>query len=154
MAEPLTLADLKALGAASAESGPDQIVFLSGYGETGTNVFVPVETERGNIGYVIAAPPEWASELLLNAFSSRATASVSGTCPACGAVSTFKLEGGSKVQMDGISIVHEETCLASDEMLTALFKFEYDARHPKAGRNEPCPCGSGKKFKKCHGLSN
>jgi uncharacterized protein YecA (UPF0149 family) len=19
------------------------------------------------------------------------------------------------------------------------------------GRNEPCPCGSGKKFKKCHG---
>lgn len=22
---------------------------------------------------------------------------------------------------------------------------------PKIGRNEPCPCGSGKKFKKCHG---
>jgi hypothetical protein len=22
----------------------------------------------------------------------------------------------------------------------------------KVGRNEPCPCGSGKKFKKCHGL--
>jgi len=22
---------------------------------------------------------------------------------------------------------------------------------PKVGRNEPCPCGSGKKFKKCHG---
>jgi preprotein translocase SecA subunit len=22
---------------------------------------------------------------------------------------------------------------------------------PKAGRNDPCPCGSGKKFKKCHG---
>jgi hypothetical protein len=22
---------------------------------------------------------------------------------------------------------------------------------PKAGRNEPCPCGSGKKYKKCHG---
>jgi hypothetical protein len=21
------------------------------------------------------------------------------------------------------------------------------------GRNEPCPCGSGKKFKKCHGLT-
>jgi uncharacterized protein YecA (UPF0149 family) len=20
-----------------------------------------------------------------------------------------------------------------------------------AGRNEPCPCGSGKKYKKCHG---
>jgi len=23
----------------------------------------------------------------------------------------------------------------------------------KIGRNEPCPCGSGKKFKKCHGLN-
>jgi hypothetical protein len=23
----------------------------------------------------------------------------------------------------------------------------------KAGRNDPCPCGSGKKFKKCHGAS-
>jgi hypothetical protein len=24
---------------------------------------------------------------------------------------------------------------------------------PKTGRNEPCPCGSGKKFKKCHGAA-
>jgi len=24
---------------------------------------------------------------------------------------------------------------------------------PKVGRNEPCPCGSGKKFKKCHGAN-
>jgi preprotein translocase subunit SecA len=24
--------------------------------------------------------------------------------------------------------------------------------HPKVGRNDPCPCGSGKKFKKCHGV--
>lgn len=23
----------------------------------------------------------------------------------------------------------------------------------KVGRNEPCPCGSGQKFKKCHDLS-
>ncbi|MBO0719513.1 MAG: preprotein translocase subunit SecA [Blastocatellia bacterium] len=23
--------------------------------------------------------------------------------------------------------------------------------HPKVGRNNPCPCGSGKKYKKCHG---
>ena len=22
---------------------------------------------------------------------------------------------------------------------------------PKVGRNEPCPCGSGKKYKQCHG---
>lgn len=24
-------------------------------------------------------------------------------------------------------------------------------KDPKVGRNDPCPCGSGKKFKKCHG---
>ena len=23
---------------------------------------------------------------------------------------------------------------------------------PKVGRNEPCPCGSGKKYKNCHGI--
>ena len=22
---------------------------------------------------------------------------------------------------------------------------------PKIGRNDPCPCGSGKKYKQCHG---
>ncbi|MGD1047612.1 MAG: SEC-C metal-binding domain-containing protein [Candidatus Krumholzibacteriaceae bacterium] len=26
--------------------------------------------------------------------------------------------------------------------------------HPRSGRNDPCPCGSGKKYKKCHGLGN
>jgi preprotein translocase subunit SecA len=23
--------------------------------------------------------------------------------------------------------------------------------YPKVGRNDPCPCGSGKKYKICHG---
>jgi len=26
-----------------------------------------------------------------------------------------------------------------------------EANVPKVGRNERCPCGSGKKYKKCHG---
>jgi preprotein translocase subunit SecA len=25
-------------------------------------------------------------------------------------------------------------------------------KEDKIGRNDPCPCGSGKKYKKCHGL--
>jgi preprotein translocase subunit SecA len=25
---------------------------------------------------------------------------------------------------------------------------------PKVGRNDPCPCGSGKKYKKCHGSAS
>ncbi|MBN1494857.1 preprotein translocase subunit SecA [Candidatus Peregrinibacteria bacterium] len=28
-----------------------------------------------------------------------------------------------------------------------------DAKYAGAGRNDPCPCGSGKKFKKCHGAN-
>ena len=27
----------------------------------------------------------------------------------------------------------------------------FHRNQPKVGRNDPCPCGSGKKFKKCHG---
>ena len=29
----------------------------------------------------------------------------------------------------------------------------YQRQHTKVGRNDPCPCGSGKKFKKCCGLA-
>ena len=29
----------------------------------------------------------------------------------------------------------------------------YQRQHPKIGRNDPCPCGSGKKFKQCCGLA-
>jgi yecA family protein len=36
---------------------------------------------------------------------------------------------------------------ALDEYLGA----EPDTQKPKVGRNDPCPCGSGKKFKHCHG---
>jgi preprotein translocase subunit SecA len=25
---------------------------------------------------------------------------------------------------------------------------------PKVKRNDPCPCGSGKKYKKCHGRAS
>ena len=27
---------------------------------------------------------------------------------------------------------------------------ESEERHAATGRNDPCPCGSGKKYKKCH----
>jgi uncharacterized protein len=30
----------------------------------------------------------------------------------------------------------------------------YVRPEPKVGRNEPCPCGSGKKYKKCCGSAN
>ncbi|HMY58664.1 MAG TPA: SEC-C metal-binding domain-containing protein [Pseudomonadota bacterium] len=32
-----------------------------------------------------------------------------------------------------------------------LAKQPFIRQDPKVGRNDPCPCGSGKKYKKCHG---
>jgi preprotein translocase subunit SecA len=37
----------------------------------------------------------------------------------------------------------------SGESSAEVETFVRDGR--KVGRNEPCPCGSGKKFKRCHG---
>ncbi len=40
-----------------------------------------------------------------------------------------------------------------DEMPTGRVASEPVIREePKVGRNDPCPCGSGKKYKKCHGV--
>ncbi|MEO7010163.1 MAG: SEC-C metal-binding domain-containing protein, partial [Caldimonas sp.] len=38
--------------------------------------------------------------------------------------------------------------------LTSELRYKVDTVRrdtPKVGRNDPCPCGSGKKFKQCHG---
>lgn len=37
--------------------------------------------------------------------------------------------------------------------LTVIDKYYYNEKYDKAGRNNPCPCDSGKKFKKCCGQS-
>jgi len=41
----------------------------------------------------------------------------------------------------------------ADEVMGILAAEEQDATDtmPKVGRNDPCPCGSGKKYKHCHG---
>lgn len=35
--------------------------------------------------------------------------------------------------------------------LTRAYKTSKIVHHEKIGRNDPCPCGSGKKYKNCHG---
>ena len=43
----------------------------------------------------------------------------------------------------------------SEEELKRLYKEQRESRtvrkEKKVGRNDPCPCGSGKKYKKCCG---
>ena len=38
-----------------------------------------------------------------------------------------------------------------DEIAKAYKKSKTVVKENKVGRNEPCPCGSGKKYKKCCG---
>ncbi|MBJ6981383.1 MULTISPECIES: preprotein translocase subunit SecA [unclassified Luteimonas] len=40
---------------------------------------------------------------------------------------------------------------ADEEAATPDYQLDGPPGMPKVGRNEPCPCGSGKKFKHCHG---
>jgi preprotein translocase subunit SecA len=52
---------------------------------------------------------------------------------------------------------HDEASAMQEEAAEDLPQDEVEAVQPfvrdgrKVGRNEPCPCGSGKKFKQCHG---
>jgi len=39
----------------------------------------------------------------------------------------------------------------ADEPEVQLPKVSIRRDTPKVGRNDPCPCGSGKKYKHCHG---
>ena len=50
-------------------------------------------------------------------------------------VSRFRREGGAWLYVDGHLVGQDASARAA----------------PKAGRNDPCPCGSGRKFKKCCG---
>lgn len=39
--------------------------------------------------------------------------------------------------------------VTGDELKNPTVKYET----PRPGRNDPCPCGSGRKYKKCHGFA-
>jgi uncharacterized protein YecA (UPF0149 family) len=56
----------------------------------------------------------------------------------------FSVEGQVKVTQEG----YVSELVASEDLRTPV---KTPAGEMKAGRNDACPCGSGKKFKKCHG---
>jgi preprotein translocase subunit SecA len=59
----------------------------------------------------------------------------------------MQFQHAQAVAMDGGS--EEE---GGEEGSSAALPHEPFVRESKkVGRNEPCPCGSGKKFKQCHG---
>ncbi len=63
--------------------------------------------------------------------------------------------------MTNVRYIHAETnamaATAEEEPAQPIMPVPietYVRSEPKVGRNDPCPCGSGKKFKQCHGQLN
>jgi uncharacterized protein len=59
--------------------------------------------------------------------------------------------------------MRNEAANSMGDSITAMYLYWLDKRishapirrdGPKVGRNDPCPCGSGKKYKSCHGSSD
>jgi len=50
-----------------------------------------------------------------------------------------------------LELQHADASSAAPEPAAAAEATTFVREQPKVGRNEPCPCGSGKKFKQCHG---
>jgi preprotein translocase subunit SecA len=63
--------------------------------------------------------------------------------PSSGATAGPAANGAAQPTTDG------DGGMAEPEQLRPVVKSEME----KTGRNEPCPCGSGKKFKNCHGAA-
>ncbi|MCI0666859.1 MAG: preprotein translocase subunit SecA [Methylococcaceae bacterium] len=63
-----------------------------------------------------------------------------------------------RISVDQLSYEHAEvqSSLADPEMPDNSVETQKPIKRagPKIGRNEPCPCGSGKKYKQCHGKLN
>jgi len=60
---------------------------------------------------------------------------------------TMKFEHAGAGTLSG----EDQSTQQSDRAGTATGQSPYVRKNKKVGRNEPCPCGSGKKFKQCHG---
>ncbi|MGA3189893.1 MAG: SEC-C metal-binding domain-containing protein [Bryobacteraceae bacterium] len=56
-----------------------------------------------------------------------------------------------RLRLNGLAPVFAEEEGASSQEPVASIEETAPARQEKVGRNDPCPCGSGKKFKKCCG---
>jgi preprotein translocase subunit SecA len=73
---------------------------------------------------------------------------------------TVKIESNEQIEQaateleDRAENLHNVTYTAPDESgqpVTTAEQQTFAAQMPSVGRNEPCPCGNGKKFKFCHG---
>ncbi len=63
-----------------------------------------------------------------------------------------KLDSLAKRRMSTEEVEAEEAAIEKGKEERAKDPSKYQLHHDQqVGRNDPCPCGSGKKYKKCHG---
>ncbi|MFA6254129.1 MAG: preprotein translocase subunit SecA [Candidatus Paceibacterota bacterium] len=62
-----------------------------------------------------------------------------------------KIEGEIKTEEIKIKEVHDQAELILNSSSAQASSTPAKSNEPKVGRNDPCPCGSGLKYKKCHG---
>jgi preprotein translocase subunit SecA len=102
----------------------------------------PVLTEEG--GAPVAMPPRRAarprSPLILSGPSEEPVPAFAGAARAVGSGQTASAESAASRQPPRVG--------GDDAAVKTVRRDE-----PKVGRNDPCPCGSGKKYKKCHGTA-
>jgi len=56
-----------------------------------------------------------------------------------------------EASQEGLELQHAEVSAPQAQAEPDPERATFVRNQPKVGRNEPCPCGSGKKFKQCHG---
>ena len=65
---------------------------------------------------------------------------------------TLHADSGEHQQLESFDSVRSNTRTKNrSSAMQGAEKVQVRRNEPKIGRNEPCPCGSGKKYKQCHG---
>jgi preprotein translocase subunit SecA len=105
------------------------------------NVEVNVEGENGGRGEVPAfAPAGNSTSAGRVSYSGGQSAAGAGAISAAAAAAGVGQEGAPEYQGEGMQ----------EQPVAVVEQRVVDEEH-QVGRNDPCWCGSGKKFKKCHG---
>jgi len=64
----------------------------------------------------------------------------------------FKVGAPMKEERHRLEEKRPEVFIGPSAVNTSKDTVQVQSKQPQIGRNDPCPCGSGKKYKKCHGL--
>ena len=103
----------------------------------------PVATEEG--ARVSRPAPRRATPITLNNPAAESVPAIAGVARASAPAAARQAQGPEEF---GGGEAPRPARTGGDDVIKTVKRDE-----PKVGRNDPCPCGSGKKYKKCHGAA-